>query len=107
MEAGTGIEPVFTDLQSRRFHRENNDLSAKEYQDIARTGGERDTAAKSSAATAKEIPDALAGAIEVKSSRKAASLPCNDTLKPRTIATHFWDRGSNSVEPLCVDMVLA
>ncbi|WP_415184301.1 hypothetical protein [Phaeovulum sp.] len=60
MEAGTGIEPVFTDLQSNRFQSKNNALSAKKYQDKAGTGREPETLPIGT--NAKENPGALAGA---------------------------------------------
>ena len=63
LEAGTGIEPVFTDLQSNRFRSQNNALTAKKYQDAARTGGEHDTVSNQPDTPAKENPDALASAI--------------------------------------------
>ncbi|WP_028710963.1 hypothetical protein [Paracoccus pantotrophus] len=43
MEAGTGIEPVFTDLQSSRLRNENRSLIQKKYQDKPGTPGEPDT----------------------------------------------------------------
>ena len=43
LEASTGIEPVYTDLQSITFHKYNNNLGPKEYQDICRTVCEHDT----------------------------------------------------------------
>ena len=62
LEAGTGIEPVFTDLQSIRFRRENNDVDRKEYQDKSGSGGEPDTPPVSGANSENENPGALAGA---------------------------------------------
>ena len=47
MEASTGIEPVYTDLQSLRFPNEINAVDAEKYQDKAGTGGEPDTRVKS------------------------------------------------------------
>ncbi len=44
VEAGTGIEPVFTDLQSNSLSLCLNSLVIKEYQDIERTADEHDTA---------------------------------------------------------------
>ncbi|MFC3528026.1 hypothetical protein ACFOMH_07520 [Paracoccus mangrovi] len=44
LEAGTGIEPVFTDLQSNSLSFYLNSLVIKEYQDIGRTADEHDTA---------------------------------------------------------------
>ena len=64
MEAGTGIEPVFTDLQSNRLHSENSALDRKKYQDKPGTLREPDTPALPSNAAAKENPGALAGATE-------------------------------------------
>ncbi|WP_226627964.1 hypothetical protein [Alloyangia pacifica] len=46
MEASTGIEPVYTDLQSSRFHKEINQITRKGYQDKARTSRELDTRKK-------------------------------------------------------------
>ena len=43
MEASTGIEPVYTDLQSFRFPNKINELDAEKYQDKAGTVGEPDT----------------------------------------------------------------
>ncbi|PZX15445.1 hypothetical protein LX82_00074 [Celeribacter halophilus] len=43
MEASTGIEPVYTDLQSLTFINNNNILGVFWYQDICRTRGEPDT----------------------------------------------------------------
>jgi len=43
MEASTGIEPVYTDLQSRSVSFKNNTLISKKYQDKSRTIGELDT----------------------------------------------------------------
>ncbi|MBW6506724.1 MAG: hypothetical protein K0B00_08255 [Rhodobacteraceae bacterium] len=43
MEAGTGIEPVFTDLQSNRFPHDINAKAGKSYQDKSGTGGQHDT----------------------------------------------------------------
>jgi hypothetical protein len=43
MEASTGIEPVYTDLQALCGSFEINDLSRKKYQDITGTRGENDT----------------------------------------------------------------
>lgn len=43
MEAGTGIEPVFTDLQSNFIFIYINALSLTEYQDIEGTRYEPDT----------------------------------------------------------------
>ena len=43
MEAGTGIEPVFTDLQSRSFSPKNNTINLKKYHDKTGTPHERDT----------------------------------------------------------------
>jgi hypothetical protein len=59
MEAGTGIEPVFTDLQSRLLSREIKVLGAKPYQDKACTGREPDTQPEG---PKNENPGALAGA---------------------------------------------
>ena len=44
MEAGTGIEPVFTDLQSRPFQSPINGLGSETYQDKRCTTREPDTA---------------------------------------------------------------
>ncbi|WP_246175229.1 hypothetical protein [Paracoccus limosus] len=63
MEAGTGIEPVFTDLQSNRLRSENSALDQKKYQDKPGTPREPDTPAlPSNAAAENENPGALAGA---------------------------------------------
>ena len=43
MEAGTGIEPVYTDLQSLALFTDNNRLAEFWYQDICRTQEEPDT----------------------------------------------------------------
>ena len=43
MEASTGIEPVYTDLQSIISANKNNNLRSKKYQDISRTWCEADT----------------------------------------------------------------
>jgi len=43
LEASTGIEPVYTDLQSVFILRDYNSLNSNWYQDITRTGEERDT----------------------------------------------------------------
>ncbi|PIE12481.1 MAG: hypothetical protein CSA68_12585 [Rhodobacterales bacterium] len=43
MEASTGIEPVYTDLQSPILFNDNNHLNDFWYQDISRTQEERDT----------------------------------------------------------------
>ena len=65
LEAGTGIEPVFTDLQSNRLHSENSALDRKKYQDKPGTPREPDTPAlPSNAAAANENPGALGGATE-------------------------------------------
>ena len=45
MEASTGIEPVYTDLQSIPLSSENSNLDRKWYQDIYRTTCEPDTIA--------------------------------------------------------------
>ena len=55
MEAGTGIEPVFTDLQSHNIPRLVNNLGPKKSQDNSGTGHEPETCQK-------ENPGALAGA---------------------------------------------
>jgi len=47
LEASTGIEPVYTDLQSYAFPNEINAQGPKKYQDKAGTGGELDTSANS------------------------------------------------------------
>jgi len=43
LEASTGIEPVYTDLQSADLSRKTNDIGSKKYQDISGTRGEPDT----------------------------------------------------------------
>ncbi len=43
MEASTGIEPVYTDLQSLSFFNDNSNLDDFRYQDICRTQEEPDT----------------------------------------------------------------
>ena len=72
MEASTGIEPVYTDLQSRELLNEFNDVSSKKYQDISRTSGERDTAGTSRPnwLSEKENTGAAATAPGVKIAKK-------------------------------------
>ena len=43
MEASTGIEPVYTDLQSKCFPNDANGLAVNLYQDTSRTLCEPDT----------------------------------------------------------------
>jgi hypothetical protein len=43
LEASTGIEPVWTDLQSREPSNKNNRIGENPYQDKCGTAGERDT----------------------------------------------------------------
>ena len=43
LEASTGIEPVYTDLQSSVFRHKNRCLGSNKYQDICRTINEPDT----------------------------------------------------------------
>ena len=43
LEAGTGIEPVYTDLQAYKLENDYNEIGRKKYQDKTATGGERDT----------------------------------------------------------------
>ncbi len=64
MEASTGIEPVYTDLQSNRFSNEINEQALKKYQDKAGTLGEPDT--RSNSISANENPGATAIATEVQ-----------------------------------------
>ncbi len=59
MEAGTGIEPVFTDLQSGPLSRHFNGLGPTAYQDKACTSCEPDTLTESAET---ENPGAVAGA---------------------------------------------
>jgi len=47
VEASTGIEPVYTDLQAPTFFKETNAKGHFQYQDICRTKGEHDTQKKS------------------------------------------------------------
>ncbi|MBL9061712.1 hypothetical protein [Tabrizicola sp.] len=59
VEAGTGIEPVFTDLQSGLLVSDFNGLGYNSYQDKSSTSGEPDTLNES---VENENPGALAGA---------------------------------------------
>jgi len=104
LEASTGIEPVYTDLQSIAFHNENNDVTAKKYQDKAGTAGEPDT--QDFSGLTNENPAAATTANGAKTSIEAAKLPNQHTPKSGTFATFFWDRASNSIEPLRAKMVL-
>jgi hypothetical protein len=61
LEAGTGIEPVYSDLQSNPFSNEYSHIGSKLYQDKPRTRGEPDTS-DNGAPPANENPGALAGA---------------------------------------------
>ena len=61
VEAGTGIEPVYSDLQSKALSGEINRLGAKSYQDKPGTLGEPDTRVFG-AHPPNENPGALAGA---------------------------------------------
>ncbi len=94
LEAGTGIEPVYTDLQSNRFRKDNNALTPKKYQDKARTGGEHDTRQKP--APTKENPGTLGGAAGAKETFEG--LLRDQICQIRNIrATHFWDRNANCI----------
>jgi len=64
LEASTGIEPVYTDLQSSAFPNEINTQGPKKYQDKAGTGREPDTSAKSN--LTNENPGATAIATGAK-----------------------------------------
>ena len=73
LEAGTGIEPVFTDLQSNIFQSKNNALGQNSYQDKAGTPSEHDTAQNSESDAPKtKNPDALAGAIGADLKKQAS-----------------------------------
>ncbi len=71
---GTGIEPVFTDLQSCGKSFEISELSRKKYQDISGTAGEHDT--KSFRDPENENPGALAGA--TGANVETSGLHCKD-----------------------------
>jgi len=99
VEASRRIELLYTDLQSLRFPKEIKAVNRKKYQDKARTSCGLDTAANSD--RAKKNPGALAGATEALFKGEAAKLQKQDTPKADTLATSFfWDRASNSVQPM-------
>ena len=82
LEASTGIEPVWTDLQSSRFPNEITAQELKKYQDKAGTHGEPDTPVNLNIET--KIPGAAATATGELSRSKviyeeAAQLPLHDT----------------------------
>ena len=57
MEASTGIEPVYTDLQSNQPSKDNNGLGSKKYQDKGKTKSEPDTRRKPSLLSKHIKPD--------------------------------------------------
>ena len=87
MEASTGIEPVYTDLQSSAFPNKINAQDPKKYQDKAGTRREPDTWAKSG--LTNENPGALAGASGVKVVFEADQLPPQNNTPGRIIKQHW------------------
>ena len=71
MEAGIGIEPIFTDLQSRFYCQNIKDLDGEKYQDKPGTPGEHDTDRFDASTPANETPAARASATGAKSNEQA------------------------------------
>ncbi|CAN1574236.1 hypothetical protein MCELHM10_03564 [Paracoccaceae bacterium] len=70
MEAGIGIEPIFTDLQSRPFARVFNGLGFATYQDKACTSREPDTLTEGSENASPEDRAGSTGAYQLTESFK-------------------------------------
>ncbi len=82
LEASTGIEPVYTDLQSKAFPKENKAIRPNLYQDICRTKGEHDTSAFGSSGrfpTKNAVPGATVHGVHSK--EKASRLSAEYTAK--------------------------
>ena len=91
LEVSTGIEPVYTDLQSNAFPNEINTQGPKKYQDKAGTGREPDTSAQSD--LTNENPGAAATATGAENVYEAGQLPPFDSPEwagaPAIILRHF------------------